>query len=206
MLLSIGQLNATTGQTVTTIILGDSLSAAYNLPEEQGWVALLQTKLDQHQPDRYDLINASVSGETSGSGKSRLDDVLYQRDADYLLLELGANDGLRGLPLARIETNLRAIIEQAQDEGIEVILLGIMLPVNYGPHYNEPFAKLFTELGEEYQLPTLPFLLDGVATERDLMMDDGIHPNAEGQKQVLKNVWALLAPIWQLPELDDRHE
>jgi len=185
------------------MVFGDSLSAAYNLPEEQGWVALLEQKLADKTDRDFYIINASISGETTSGGKSRLGEVLHDRDIDYLLLELGANDGLRGLPLSRIEANLRAIIEQAQDQGIKVILLGIMLPVNYGPHYNEPFAKLFIKLGEEYQLPTLPFLLEDVATKRELMMDDGIHPNAEGQQHILRNVWQLLMPIWDLPALQD---
>ncbi|MFI9653464.1 arylesterase [Guyparkeria sp. GHLCS8-2] len=182
------------------LVFGDSLSAAYQLPTEAGWVAGLRERLAERAPDRFEVTNASVSGETTSGGLSRLPEVLETGDYDWVLLELGANDGLRGLPLTRIEANLQSLIDRVEDHGARVVLLGIMLPTNYGPAYAEPFAAMYERLAETNGLPVLPFLLDGVASERELMMDDGIHPNAEGQERVLENVWGVVAPLWELDE------
>lgn len=180
------------------LVFGDSLSAAYMLPAEDGWVALLRERLNARAPGRFDITNASVSGETTSGGLTRLPELLETGDYDWVLLELGANDGLRGLPLSTIETNLQTLIDRAEAHGAQVVLLGIMLPTNYGPAYADPFAAMYERLAEENHLPGLPFLLEDVATHRDLMFDDGLHPNAVGQKRVLENVWDVVAPLWGL--------
>jgi len=184
------------------LVFGDSLSAAYKLPAEDGWVSLLRERLDQHAPGRFDVTNASASGETTSGGLTRLPKVLETGDYDWVLLELGANDGLRGLPLTVIEANLQTLIDRAEASGAEVVLLGIMLPTNYGPAYAAPFAAMYARLAEKNDLPGLPFLLEGAADDRELILDDGLHPNAEGQKQVLENVWEVVAPLWHLSDLE----
>ena len=182
------------------LVLGDSLSAAYQLPTEAGWVARLRDRLAERAPGRFEVTNASVSGETTSGGLTRLPELLETGDYDWVLLELGANDGLRGLPLSVIEANLQTLIDRAEAHGAQVVLLGIMLPTNYGPAYAEPFAAMYERLAEKNELPGLPFLLEGVASDRELMFDDGIHPNAEGQAQVLDNVWTVVAPLWDLKD------
>lgn len=182
------------------LVFGDSLSAAYQLPVQDGWVALLRKRLDRRAPGRFEITNASISGETTSGGLTRLPELLGTGDYDWVLLELGANDGLRGLPLNVIEANLQALIDRAEAQGAQVVLLGIMLPTNYGPAYADPFAAMYERLAEKNELPGLPFLLEGVASDRELMFDDGIHPNAEGQAQVLDNVWTVVAPLWDLKD------
>ncbi|MGM0517995.1 MAG: arylesterase [Pseudomonadota bacterium] len=191
---------ASTQAPTQVLVFGDSLSAAYKLPAEDGWVALLRERLDKRAPGEFDVTNASASGETTSGGLTRLPEVLQTGDYDWVLLELGANDGLRGLPLPVIEANLQTLIDRAEAHGAQVILLGIMLPTNYGPAYAEPFAAMYTRLSEENDLQGLPFLLAGVADDRDMMLNDGLHPNADGQERVLENVWDVVAPLW---ELDD---
>ena len=186
------------------LVFGDSLSAAYRLPTEDGWVAGLRERLAERAPGGFELTNASVSGETTSGGLSRLSEVLETGDYDWVLLELGANDGLRGLPLMRIEANLQSLIDRIEEHGARVVLLGIMLPTNYGPAYAEPFAAMYEHLATSNDLTVLPFLLDGVASERELMMNDGIHPNAAGQERVLENVWKLVAPLWGMDDQADR--
>jgi len=182
------------------LVFGDSLAAAYQLPTEAGWVAGLRERLADRAPNCFEVTNASVSGETTSGGLSRLPEVLETGEYDWVLLELGANDGLRGLPLTRIEANLQSLIDRIEEHGAQVVLLGIMLPTNYGPAYTEPFAGMYERLAETNDLSVLPFLLDGVASEGELMMDDGIHPNADGQDRVLENVWEVVAPLWELDE------
>lgn len=186
------------------LVFGDSLAAAYQLPSQAGWVAGLRERLAERAPDCFEVTNASVSGETTSGGLSRLPEVLETGDYGWVLLELGANDGLRGLPLTRIEANLQSLIDLAEEHGAKVVLLGIMLPTNYGPAYAEPFAAMYERLAQDNNLPVLPFLLDGVASERELMMDDGIHPNADGQERVLENVWDVVVPLWELGEQSER--
>ncbi len=178
------------------LVFGDSLSAAYKLPAEDGWVARLRDRLDERAQGEFEITNASASGETTSGGLTRLPEVLETRDYDWVLLELGANDGLRGLPLNTIEANLQKLIDRTEARGAEVVLLGIMLPTNYGPAYADPFRDMYARLAEKNELPGLPFLLEGAADDRDLMLDDGIHPNAEGQERVLENVWGVVAPLW----------
>ncbi len=201
---SIGESRGGSPEPTRVLVFGDSLSAAYRLPVAQGWVAQLDRRIEACAAERFEITNASVSGETTSGGLSRLPGILETAEPDWVLLELGANDGLRGLPLERIETNLQALIDRAEASGAEVVLLGIMLPSNYGPAYAEPFREMYTTLAEANDLPALPFLLEGVADDRELMMSDGIHPNAAGQERVLENVWGLVAPLWGLDESSER--
>lgn len=177
----------------TILILGDSLAAAYGIALEQGWVALLQERLrDGRLP--YHVINASVSGDTTQGGLARLPDLLDRHQPEIVILELGGNDGLRALPTDLIRDNLAAMVEVAQGSGATVVLTGIRIPPNYGPRYTEKFQSIYPELAEQFGLTLVPFLLEGVAGDAELMQDDGVHPAAGGQPIILENVWAELEP------------
>lgn len=182
-------------ETPRIAVLGDSLSAAYGLERERdGWVALLQDRLaDEGHPHK--VINAATSGDTTRQGLNRLADVLEAHDPEVLVVQLGGNDGLRALPPAETRRNLSAIIEMGQSAGAEVLLVGIRLPPNYGPAYNERFEALFHELADDYGIPLVPFLLEGIATDGGLMQDDRIHPNTDAQPKMLELVWPELAPL-----------
>ena len=180
----------------TVLVFGDSLSASYGIKEEQGWVNLLSKKLRQAQSP-YSVINASVSGETSSGGLSRLPAVLAEFQPSVVILELGGNDGLRGLPLTTLQVNLEEMVSLSQQAGAEVLLAGIQIPPNYGPRYTEPFYALFGEIAETEELPFVPFLIDGIPQQPELMQNDGIHPRAEAQHMILDNVWPVLAPMLQ---------
>ncbi|WP_240454235.1 arylesterase [Halomonas sp. NO4] len=171
--------------------MGDSLSAAYGIEAQQGWVSLLQQRLG----GKAEVVNASISGETSSGGANRLPDLLGQHEPDIVLLELGGNDGLRGLPPAQFEANMADMIEVSQEAGAEVLLLGIDIPPNYGQAYRDAFTGVYERLADDYDLPLVPFLLDNVALEDELMQDDGIHPTAEAQPHILENVWPQLATL-----------
>jgi acyl-CoA thioesterase-1 len=193
-LLLIGLQGASAAQNRIILSFGDSLSAAYGLQPEEGWVALLQRRL-RSQGYEYQIINASVSGETSSGGLERLPHLLALHHPAVVLVELGANDGLRGLPLPTVHDNLAHIIMLAKDAGAQVLLLGIRLPPNYGPRYNNGFADLYSELAREAQVPLVPFLLAGVALDPALMQADGLHPRAAGEPRVLDTVWPYLTPL-----------
>lgn len=184
----------------TVLVLGDSLSAAHNLAESQGWVALMQKRLarldGKSATPPWSIVNASVSGETTSGGLSRLPELLDVVQPGWVLLELGANDGLRGLPLPVVRENLQKLIDESQQSGARVVLLGIMLPPNYGPAYAAPFAAMFQQLAEKNGLPLVPFLLKDVATNPKLMQEDGLHPTAQGEPIVLDNVWSVVKPLW----------
>ena len=175
------------------LVLGDSLSAAHNIAEQEGWVHLLGARLANMRPPRV-VINASISGATTADGVSRLPGLLKRYRPALVLLELGANDGLRGLPLAEIRTNLETMIRDCRQAGAKVVLLGIELPVNYGPFYREGLQQIYADLAREHHLPLLPFLLQGVALDPALMQADGLHPSAAGEPRVLANVWTVLVP------------
>lgn len=177
------------------LVLGDSLSAAHNIPQQSGWVALLEHRLNQRGTPAPKVINASISGESSAGALARLPALLAQYKPSLVLVELGGNDGLRGLPPAELAANLDAIIRASRDAGAKVLLLGIDLPPNYGRAYRDRFRAVYTELANKYQVPLLPFLLEGVALHAGLMQEDGVHPTAAGQPRVLDNVWALLQPM-----------
>lgn len=176
------------------LVWGDSLSAAYGLETSQGWVALLDAQLKARGYD-YTVVNGSVSGETTEGGLARLPDALKGHKPAIVLLELGANDGLRGLPVKLMQDNLGRMIALSRKAGAKVLLLGILMPPNYGPAYTREFGGAYVELARRYQLPFLPFLLDGVAQHRELLQADGEHPQAQGEPKVLDNVWPELVPL-----------
>jgi acyl-CoA thioesterase-1 len=178
----------------TVLVLGDSLSAAHNIATEQGWVHLLEARLSKVEPG-WRVINASISGETSLSGRNRLPALLAQYRPTVLVLELGANDGLRGLPLPALRDNLAAMIEAAHQAKARVLLLGIELPVNYGPQYRDGLRAIYAELAKQQKVALVPFLLQGVALDPARMQDDGLHPNASGEPAVLDTVWTELQPL-----------
>ena len=176
------------------LVFGDSLSAAYRMDEEQGWVALLQQRVDTNGLD-WQVQNASVSGETTSGGLARLPAVLDSTQPDIVILELGGNDGLRGLPVPTIRANLQQMIELSQQAGARVMLVGIQIPPNYGPRYTQPFYDQYQELADQYDTTLIPFLLDGIADQPELMQDDGIHPRAEAQGMIVDIVWPVLLPM-----------
>ncbi|WP_417582423.1 arylesterase [Nitrincola sp.] len=178
----------------TLLVLGDSLSAAYGISPEQGWVALLDERLQATDTD-YQVINASVSGETTSGGLTRLPALLSQHQPDIVLIELGANDALRGLSAAVIGENLKSLVAQSLDAGSQVLLIGIRIPPNYGPQYTEAFFALYAEVADQYEVPRVPFLLENVALDWNLMQSDGHHPNAAAQPLILDNVWPYLEPL-----------
>ncbi len=176
------------------LVMGDSLSAAYGIEPAQGWVALLGERL-KADGYAYKVVNASVSGETSAGGLTRLPKALGRHKPAIVILELGANDGLRGTPPESLEENLTHMIDLARRAGAKVLLVGMLLPPNYGPEYSQAFAEVYPRLAKRYQLPLVPFLLDGVAQDRELMQQDGLHPLAPAELRVLDNVWPRLKPM-----------
>lgn len=176
------------------LVLGDSLSGAWGINTEEGWVAHLQQKIANEGLD-YKVINASVSGDTTRTGLSRIEAALQEHQPAIVIVALGGNDGLRGLAFSEIESSLASIIERCQKDGARVLLTGVRLPPNYGPVYNEKFAALYRRLSERYQAPLVPRMLGRVAENSELMQEDGIHPTAAAQQQIMKNVWAGLEPM-----------
>jgi len=182
----------------TIVVLGDSLSAGYGIEVQQGWVNLLAQRLASGGYG-YRVVNASVSGETTQGGLARLPRVLETHKPAIVIVELGGNDGLRGLPLDASQKNLARIIELSRDTHAAVLLLGMYIPPNYGPRYGQEFRDMFTALAKKYPVGFLPFLLDQVALKPELMQADGIHANAKGQPQLLDNVWPKLKPLLVAP-------
>jgi acyl-CoA thioesterase-1 len=176
------------------LVLGDSLSAAHNIATEQGWVHLLDVRLGKMEPP-WTAINASVSGETTLSGRNRLPALLAKYKPAVVVIELGANDGLQGLPLADLRANLAAMIDMARGAKAKVLLLGIELPVNYGPQYRDGLREVYAGLAREKHVALVPFLLAGVALRPELMQEDGMHPLAAGEPVVLATVWKGLGPL-----------
>lgn len=174
----------------TILVLGDSISAAYGMPEESGWVALFEQTLQQQ--GEYNVINASISGETSSGGLRRLPQLLQDYRPDLLIVELGANDGLRGQPIKLIEDNLTKIVQLGKQQGSKVYLLGMLIPPNYGSKYLSQFHAVFKTVAEREQIPLLPFFLQDVAANSALIQPDGLHPNAKAQPQLLKNLLSKL--------------
>jgi acyl-CoA thioesterase-1 len=181
-----------TAEERTILVLGDSISAAYGIEPEQGWVQLLQDRLDAKAPG-YSVVNASISGETTGGGLARLPGALERHEPEVVIVELGGNDGLRGYPITRIRDNLARMVELAQDAGARVLLVGMLIPPNYGDRYLEAFRGAFREVADDAGVPLIPFLLEGIATDDGLMQEDGIHPEAEAQPMLLENLWPALA-------------
>lgn len=170
------------------LVLGDSLSAAHGIARESGWVNLLQQRLQQSGKTRT-VVNASISGETTSGGIARLPALLTEHRPTLVLIELGANDGLRGLPLTEIRANLVALLRLVRDAKARAVLIGIELPVNYGPQYRDGLRAMYRDLAREFNVPLVPFLLEGVALDPALMQDDGLHPTAPAQPRLLDTVW-----------------
>ncbi|MCC8992718.1 MAG: arylesterase [Candidatus Contendobacter sp.] len=181
------------------LVLGDSLSAAYGIPAEQGWVNRLQRRLAE-RGFPHQVVNNSISGDTTSGGLSRLPAALAREDPVIVILELGANDGLRGQPIMVMTTNLARLIELAQQAGAKVALAEMRIPPNYGPLYTQKFQAAFGELARRYDIVLIPFLLDGVAGNPELIQDDGLHPRAAAQTRILDNVWPTLEPLLQKPQ------
>ncbi|WNC74095.1 arylesterase [Thalassotalea psychrophila] len=173
------------------LLLGDSLSASYGMQEKDGWVMLLNNMLKQEKAE-YRIVNASISGETTGGGLARLPGILEKNNIDYLLIELGGNDGLRGFPPKLIKNNLLQIIELAKSKNIKVLLSAIRIPPNYGPRYNKMFSDVFANAAQESTVTLLPFFIESVAGKPELMQADGIHPTIEAQPLLAQEMKKLL--------------
>lgn len=178
----------------TIMVFGDSLSAGYGLDPDQGWVNLLRDRLVE-KGFHYNVVNESISGDTSAGGLARIGEALALHQPNIVILELGANDGLRGLSLKMMKHNLSSIIRQAKNAGAKVLLLAMQMPPNYGPRFTERFSSIYGELAREQQLPPPPFLLKDVALEPTLLQADNLHPNAKGQPMLLDTVWPSLLPL-----------
>jgi len=178
----------------TVLVVGDSISAAFGLETHQGWVALLEQRLEEGGFDQQ-VVNASISGDTSSGGLARLPALLADHRPSLVILELGGNDGLRGQSPAQLQQNLAGMILQSQKTGAKVLLLGMQLPPNYGERYTSAFAEVFSTVAVEHEIALVPFLLEGVGGVPALMQRDGIHPTAEAQPRLLDNVWPILKPL-----------
>ena len=178
----------------TLLVLGDSLSAEYGLSRGTGWVALLEQRLQQQKID-VSIVNASISGETTVGGKTRLPALLSKHAPALVIIELGANDGLRGLQLSDTKANLQAMIDMAQQAKAKVLLIGMQIPPNYGPDYTQQFAKLFTQAAQQNKVALVPFLLQNVADKPALFQADHLHPIEQAQPTLLDNVWPHLKPL-----------
>lgn len=176
------------------LVVGDSLSAAYGIPLEASWVHLLETRLSE-RPGTHEVVNAAISGDTTRGGLARLPQLLERHDPDLVILELGGNDGLRGVPPEEIRGNLSRMVAMVQAHGARVLLVGIRIPPNYGPAYTSAFEAVFPAVAERHDVPLVPFLLEGVAGDPELMQADGIHPQAAAQPRILANVWPHLRPL-----------
>jgi acyl-CoA thioesterase-1 len=185
------------GQTAlagTLLVVGDSISAAFGLDSSQGWVHLLENRLAE-QGYSHRVVNASLSGDTSAGGVARLPGLLAEHRPSLVIVELGGNDGLRGQPPAQLQQNLAAMVEQSQQAGAKVLILGMQLPPNYGVRYTTAFARVFSQVAEEQQVPLVPFFLQGVGGVPGMMQHDGLHPAAQAQPILLENLWPSLKPL-----------
>ncbi|MEA3195637.1 MAG: acyl-CoA thioesterase [Betaproteobacteria bacterium] len=175
-------------------MVGDSVSAAYGIAQARGWVALLGERLKRERLD-YSVVNASVSGETSAGGAARLRPALEKHRPSVVIIELGGNDGLRGMPIAAMKKNLGDMIAQSRATGARVLLVGMRLPPNYGPQYTGEFERAFAELAKQHSTALVPFLFEDFAFGRDLFQPDGIHPTEKAQPVMLESVWKRLRPL-----------
>jgi len=176
------------------LVVGDSLSAAYGIRLEQGWVALLQARLEA-EGYGHRVVNASASGETTGGALARLPRALARQRPAVVILELGGNDGLRGLPIGDVRGNFEDLIRLSREAEARVLLIGMRIPPNYGPAYTQTFHELYGDLARQHGLPLVPFFLDGIALDDSLMQDDGLHPAASAQPKLLELVWPELKPL-----------
>ena len=191
LLLILGAGTAIGANSPTVLVLGDSLSAGYGIDVDQSWTALLQSRL-QAEGYEHRVVNASITGETTEGGVSRIGSALAEFAPEVVVIALGGNDGLRGFPPERIKANLGKIIDAAADEGAAVVLLGIRIPTNYGARYTQAFENVYRELASERDLPWIEFFMEGVALDENLMQDDGIHPNEKAQPVLLDNAWPVI--------------
>jgi acyl-CoA thioesterase-1 len=178
----------------TILVYGDSLSAAYGIGQKEGWASLLDERLRQRSPD-YTVANASISGETSSGGAARIEAALDRFKPDVVILALGANDGLRGLPVAEMKGNLATIVRAAKARRARVLVVGMRMPPNYGAKYGQAFHRAFAELAQEQKTAYVPFLLDGIGDRRELFLPDQIHPGPQAQPIILDTVWKGLEPL-----------
>lgn len=176
------------------LVVGDSISAAFGLDTASGWVALLEQRMREKGYEQP-VVNASISGDTSSGGLSRLPRLLREHSPELVIIELGGNDGLRGQHPRQLQHNLAAMIDLSSSSGAQVLLLGMQIPPNYGRRYTEAFAQVYPQLAEEKQVVLVPFFLEGVAGVPGMMQSDGIHPTLQAQPQLLENVWPFLAPL-----------
>jgi len=176
------------------LVLGDSLSAAYGMTSEDGWVHLLELRL-QENGHSYDILNSSISGDTTQGGLARLPRLLARYHPEIVIIELGANDGLRGIDPGVTRKNLAELIRQSQATGAQVLLTGIKLPPNYGPAYTTQFESMYADLAREYDTLLVPFIMDGVVFDPDLLQEDRLHPNQKGQPLLLENIWKVLQAL-----------
>jgi acyl-CoA thioesterase-1 len=181
-------------KTPSILVFGDSISAAYGIRPDQGWVSLLQQKL-KTQGYGYEVVNASVSGETTAGGLARLPRALSVHRPAIVIIELGGNDGLRALPIAQMRSNLMRMVTLGVESKAQVLLVGMRMPPNYGPKYTQQFHTVFDDIARFYKIPLVPFLLNDIALNVDLMQADGIHPNVAGQPKLLETVWPSLRPL-----------
>ncbi len=176
------------------LVLGDSLSASFGINQSNGWVSQLEQKLIQNDY-HYNVVNASISGETTQGGLQRLPKLLTKYQPQIVIIELGGNDGLRGLSIDLIKTNLQTMISKTLKSSVDILLIGIRLPPNYGQFYTDSFSQMYVDLAQSNNIPVVPFLLAGIATNKNLMQVDGIHPKEEAQSLMLDNVWKYLQPL-----------
>jgi len=192
VLLAWGTPARSAGQTI--VVLGDSLSSGYGLSLEQSWVSMLEDRLDT-EGYGYEVVNASVAGDTSSGGLARLPRLLQTYEPSIVIIELGGNDGLRGQPVSHLRSNLAAMIELAESSGARAVLAGIRIPPNYGRAYTEALTRVYPELAEQLGVPLVGFLMEDVALNAALMQPDGIHPNERGNAVMLENVWGVIADL-----------
>jgi acyl-CoA thioesterase-1 len=185
---------AASAKPAAILVFGDSLSAEYGLPRDPGWVKLLADRVTK-QAAQYSVVNASISGETTSGGRTRLPQLLQQHRPSIVVLQLGANDGLRGLSLASMRENLAAMVQAGRSAGARVVLIGMRIPPNYGREYSERFAAVYTQVARDEKVALVPFLLDGFAENLDYFQADRIHPNERAQPRMLDTVWPQLAPL-----------
>ncbi|PQV50818.1 (3S)-malyl-CoA thioesterase [Paraburkholderia sp. BL21I4N1] len=176
------------------VVLGDSISAEYGLPRDTGWVALMRQRLTAERID-YSVANASISGDTTSGGRARLPALLERLKPSIVIVELGANDALRGVPLSTTDDNLRTIVEQAQQSHAKVVLVGMYVPPNYGPDYTQKFHAMYGQLSQQLHVPLVPFLLAGIADKPDMFQADQMHPTQQAQPVLLNNVWPVVKPL-----------
>ncbi|MCB1925800.1 MAG: arylesterase [Gammaproteobacteria bacterium] len=203
LLVLIALSSANARETSRILVIGDSLSAAYGIDKQRGWVALLQQRLAE-AGNAWQVVNASITGDTTRGGLTRLPAALERENPAVLIIELGGNDGLRGFAPRQTRENLARMIDLGRAAGARVLLLGIRLPENYGRDYGEKFHRVYLELAAEKRVALVPFFLEGVAETRAMMQADGIHPDVAAQPRILDNVWRKLEPLLQSPGVDRR--